>query len=184
MFCLITSNPVSKGGIMYKPDFTRGEVRLCVLRSLCVSIFLFVCFFIVHSFDNTIWITSLAATTFIAFAFPKAQSVLPRVIIGGYASASVWGVLASLLLSSLGDDYYILLTVSVATVFFTTLTMTLLDIEHPPSAALSIGLVLSDQPLKTALLSLLFVIILSIVKMPLARWVLREHHPNTKKSSK
>ncbi len=160
---------------MQKPNFAREEIKLCFFRSLCVAVFLLLTITLIHLVDNTIWISSLAATTFIAFAFPKAEAVKSRVILGGYISACVWGVVASLILQAMNHTYFLTVILCTLAVFLTTMCMTVFDFEHPPSAALAVGLVISNQPIQTALLSILCVILLCAIKMPLARLILREN---------
>ncbi len=154
---------------MWKPDFSGREIRNCILRSVCVSLFALFAFFMVHLMDNTVWITSIAASAFIAFAFPSAQSVRPRVLIGGYVCACVWGLIAYGVWHMFWGHYTALLWLCIAVIFFTTLSMTLFDFEHPPAAALSIGILLSVHPIYLASASLLFVVVLCIVKMPVIR---------------
>ncbi len=159
---------------MKKPNFSKAEIRLCFLRSLCVSAFVLFTIVLVHLVDNAIWITSLGATTFIAFAFPKAEAVKKRVILGGYISACLWGVIAALILQAVGYPHVLTIALCVVAVFLTTMCMTVFDFEHPPSAALALSLVLSNEPIQTALLSILCVVILCLIKMPLAKLILRE----------
>ncbi len=160
---------------MNKPNLSKEEVRLCFLRSICVAGFVLLALALAHIYDNTIWAISLGATAFIAFAFPNAQAVRVKVIIGGYVSACICGVLLSLLLSVFNYTYIATLLLSGIAVFFTTLLMTLLDNEHPPAAALAIGLIIADDPLSLAGISLVAVIILCLIKGPIARIILREH---------
>ncbi len=158
---------------MNKPDFSKAEIRLCILRSLCVSVFVMLSLFIVHIFDNNIWLTSLAASSFIAFAFPKADSVRTKVLIGGYLSACVFGALAGVILSTFSPNEVTVIIFAGAALFFATLCMTILDYEHPPAAALVLALVVTDKPILVAIFSLCFIILLSIVKMPLAKLILK-----------
>ncbi len=159
---------------MQKPDLSKTELKLCLLRSLCVTAFVALAFVGVHIFDNSVWVTPLAATAFIAFAFPGAKSAHPRVLIGGYATACLWGVLAAVFTNMLGGAYGLTLGLCVLSLFLTTFTMTALDIEHPPAAALSVGIALYEESARMALAALVFVVFLSAVKMPLARLLLGE----------
>ncbi len=159
---------------MYKPDLSRREVWICFLRSLCTCLFVVISLLLVHLFDDNIWMVSLAATSFIAFAFPKAQSVRTRVILGGYISACVAGVGCALLAGLFEDSHVAELALCGLAIFLTSFSMTVLDFEHPPAAALSIGIVIANEPIGLALASLGCVAVLCIIKMPLARYVLRE----------
>ncbi len=159
---------------MYKPDLSKAEIRLCFLRSLCVGVFVVLSLLLVHIFDNNVWMVSLAATGFIAFAFPKAESVRTRVILGGYLSACIAGMGCALLLMIWDDSYIAKLLMCGLAIFITTFAMTVLDFEHPPAAALSIGIVISIHPFSLAIASFGCVVVLCLIKMPLARLVLKE----------
>ncbi len=159
---------------MKKPDFSKEEIRLCFLRSLCVALFVVFSLCVAHYFNDNIWMVSLAASGFIAFAFPKADSVRTSVLFGGYLSACIWGVLFSLVLDWVGFSYATIMIACGVAIFLTAFCMTVLDLEHPPAAALAIGIVISEDPLELAAASMLCVIVLCVIKKPLARMVLRE----------
>ncbi len=159
---------------MKKPNFSREEIRLCFLRSLCVALYVLFCLLIAHQFEDSIWMVSLAASAFIAFAFPKADSVRTSVLVGGYLSSCIWGVLLSLVLFHIGLTYTNTIVCCGIAIFLTSFCMTVLDLEHPPAAALAIGIVISSKPLELAAASMLCVIVLCLIKKPLARIVLRE----------
>ncbi len=165
---------------MHKPDFSKPEVLLCIYRSLFITAFLFLAFFLSHLVDNRIWATSLAATSFIVFAFPKADSVRTRVVIGGYTSACIFGVLASFLVPLFSYEYWTTLILCSLAVFLTTLAMTLFDFEHPPAAALAISLVLSEHAFRLALVSMFSVILLCFLKKPVAILLLKNSHKKPK----
>ncbi len=158
---------------MNKPDFSKKEVLLCLLRSLCVSVFLLVTFSLISIVNNAIMLTSLAATTFIVFTFPKAHAVLPRFIIGGYFCAGVFGVLAALIYSSSQQKFANLLILCIASVFLTTFCMTLFNFEHPPAAAFAVSLVFDEHPVIAVLLALSVVAVLCVIKKPLADAMLK-----------
>ncbi len=158
---------------MHKPNFRKDEIRRCFLRSLCVALFLLIASLMVHLIDNTIWMTSIAASAFIAFTFPEAQSVRPIVIMGSYFSACLCGILTAMLTPLVTNIAHSTLVLSVTAVFFTTLLMTIFDFEHPPAVALSVAIVLTDTPVKLAFASFLCAIILCIIKVPLTHLILR-----------
>ncbi len=159
---------------MYKPNLSKEEVRLCFYRSLCVGIFVVLSLFLVHIFDDNLWMVSLAATGFIAFAFPTAQAVKTRVILGGYLIACVVGIGCAMLLLIWENAHTAKLLLCGLAIFITTFVMTLLDVEHPPAAALSIGVVAAVHPVSLALASFGCVVVLCVIKMPIARMVLKE----------
>ncbi len=158
---------------MHRPDFRKEEIILCILRSLSVGVFITITILAMHLVDNAIFITSLAATTFIVFTFPKAQSVKPRFVIGGYVSAALFGIPASLVCVAYEVSYPILILLCALVVFLTTLCMTIFDFEHPPAAAFAISLVLADNAITISVLALICVVVLCIIKKPLAIFMLK-----------
>ncbi len=159
---------------MHRLNLSKEEIRLCLLRSLCVSVFLLLCFSAMHLVDDTIWAVSLAATSFIAFAFPKADSVKTRVLIGSYLMSGVFGTIASLLLRLIGRSYMPSIVLCIVVIFIVSFGMTLFDLEHPPAAAFAVGLTLFEMPIVYALFAIASVAVLCLIKMPLARLVLGE----------
>ncbi len=159
---------------MKKPNLSKAEIRLCFLRSLCVAVFVLFSLFIAHQIHDRIWIVSIAASAFIAFAFPKADSVRTSVLVGGYISACIWGIVFSYVLAWIGHAYINTIILCGCAIFLTSFCMTVLDVEHPPAAALTISIVISDVPLELGGASMLCVVVLCVIKKPLARIILRE----------
>ncbi len=158
---------------MHKPDFRKEEIILSILRSISVSIFIILTILIMHLVDNAIFVTSIAATTFIVFTFPKAQSVKPRFVIGGYLSAIVFGVPASILHSNYEESYLLMIILCGLVIFLRTLCMTIFDLEHPPATAFAISLVIADNPVTMSILALICVLLLCLIKKPIAIFMLK-----------
>lgn len=118
---------------------------------------------------QTVLIAALGASSFIAFAVPRSLNSGPRNMVGGYLigmlSGSVMWYLNTLLNVSgeaLAHGVMILfgaLAISAA-MFLMVVTRT----EHPPAAALALGLVLNEWSGLTLLVVLAGVIGLGIVK--------------------
>ncbi len=159
---------------MQKPDFSKREILLCLFRSLFTTLFMVFAYLMVHLFDNKVWLVSVAATAFIVFAFPNAKSVKTRFLLGGYFCACFWGT-ALALISQLFDKTTVSTTIFCAiAVFLTTFSMTLFDFEHPPAAALATGIVLSSSPIIMSIASFVCVIILFLIKAPVANYILNK----------
>lgn len=140
-----------------------------LFKSLLIAVFVWVVFAFTSFWDDTLLITSIGASAFIAFTFPEAKSSAPRVLMGGYACACVWGLVFGYSRHWLGAQLGrgVLVPLCLLCVFLTALCMMLLSFEHPPSVALAIGILLSASPLQMA-----FIALLSISALCLARALL------------
>lgn len=147
------------------PKRARGaKIKLSLAQSIMAALFIMVSFLVVSLFQNDIWVASLGASAFIAFAFPAADSASPRCLVGGYVTGAVWGVLCSYgrqWAAGFMDGAAATIALCVLAVFLTALFMSLFDMQHPPSAALSIGITMADQPLGMAAAAIGCIIVLS-----------------------
>lgn len=146
---------------------------LVLLQSLFVGLFVLVGFLGVHTFLSTLAIASLAASAFIAFGFPVAESARPRYLVGGYACAVVFGVLCSYARMLLAPGFAAtregeLLFVAVA-VGLTALAMLALNLQHPPSCALAASLALDPDPLPIGLAMMACIALLCLVRWGLLK---------------
>ena len=118
---------------------------------------------------QTVLIASLGASAFIAFAVPLSLHSSPRHMIGGYIVGILAGGSMSYLYSSV--DVSNLFIENAAMIVFgalaTSLAMFVMVVtktEHPPAAALALGLVLNEWDMLTLGVVLAGIIGLSIVK--------------------
>jgi len=114
---------------------------------------------------------ALGATAFIVFAMPKHDTACPRNVIGGHALCIGIGLLASLLvgyasLPHLLQALFIALVASVA-IFVMVVTNT----EHPPAAGNALAFAISPTALWVGLIAVGVVVILSLVRLALRRWL-------------
>lgn len=146
------------------------KFRNALLQSVLVAVFILIAFLIIDFFDNTLFVTSLGASAFIAFAFPKAESVRIRYLIGGYTCGSAVGIIGSLLKGFMEDNsQYTIIFLCVLAVFLCSFCMMFFDLEHPPSAALAISITLSDKPFLLAFAAMISILALSVCKLTLLR---------------
>ena len=137
----------------------------CSLAAAVVLILLMV----LDAVTQTVLIAALGASVFIAFAVPRSLHSSPRCLIGGYLA----GILAGSLMATLNIafDFSDVVTAHASMVVFgalaTGLAMFLMVVtktEHPPAAALALGLVLNEWTLLTLVVVIVGVIALSICK--------------------
>lgn len=126
-----------------------------------------------------LWVTSLGASAFIAAVFPAANSAASKILIGGYAIGSLFGVLccqARLWLEarphSPTASALIFCTVAV---FLTVMAMSASGLGHPPSVALSIAITISDRPFVMALCAMGCICLLCLFKVKVILPAIRQH---------
>jgi len=136
----------------------------CGLAGLGVLLLLLV----LDAVTQTVLIASLGASAFIAFAVPRSLHSDPRHLVGGY----VVGILSGAAMASLyalftlqgSWDQAIMIVFGALAISVAMFTMVVTRTEHPPAAALALGLVLNEWDLLTLVVVLVGVIGLSIIK--------------------
>ncbi|MGB5719478.1 MAG: HPP family protein [Woeseiaceae bacterium] len=123
---------------------------------------------ILDAVTQTVLIASLGASAFIAFAVPRSLHSDPRHLVGGYVVGMVAGTLMaslnSLLASGAGWDQALMIVFGALSISLAMFGMVVTRCEHPPAAALALGLVLNEWSFVTLAVVLVGVIGLSIMK--------------------
>jgi CBS-domain-containing membrane protein len=124
---------------------------------------------LLDSVTQTVLIAALGASTFIAFAVPLSLQSSPRHMIGGYLVGIFAGCLMSLLhtvmaVSNPSIDHTAMIIFGAFATALAMFIMVATRTEHPPAAALALGLVLNEWNLLTLGVVLGGVIGLSICK--------------------
>ena len=119
---------------------------------------------------QTAIIATLGASTFIIFVRPHSYSARVRVMLGGYIIAIVVRI-AMGILANLSVMETVFFTHKVQFIFFSAAaigivlpTMALTNTEHPPAAAMALGLVLNDWNIVILLFIICCVLLLGVVK--------------------
>jgi CBS-domain-containing membrane protein len=125
---------------------------------------------------HTAIIATLGATAFIIFVMPKSYISMPRQVLGGYLIGIVIGCLCHLLahfsiiaLSFVSQNFFII-TFGALAVGASILLMTITDTEHPPAAAMALGLVLNQwnhQSIIFIAFAILFMVIVKSLLEPI-----------------
>ena len=136
----------------------------CVLAGLVVLVLLLV----LDAVTQTVLIAALGASAFIAFAVPRSLHSGPRHMIGGYLvgilAGSSMATLNTLIDVSANADHAVMVIFGAIAISLAMFTMVVTRTEHPPAAALALGLVLNEWSLLTLFVVLSGVIALSIIK--------------------
>lgn len=115
--------------------------------------------------SNNLIISSVASTTFVTFTCPHHKLTKARYVIGGYLVGIVVGLLCYYFmlgatnlfgeLSGLADELVGAISVG-ASIFF----MTVLNLEHPPAAAISLAMVVLPWSIASIVMTMAFIICL------------------------
>ena len=146
----------------------RSNIRRYALQCGLAGFVVLILLLVLDAVTQTVLIAALGASTFIAFAVPRSLHSGPRNLIGGYAVGILAGASMSLLDSAFnvgpGGEQAIMIAFGAIAISLAMFTMVVTRTEHPPAAALALGLVLNEWSLLTLFVVLVGVIGLSIIK--------------------
>ncbi len=147
----------------------RENFNRYLLQSAMASIVVLVLLLILDTVTQTVLIAALGASTFIAFAVPRSLQSDPRYMIGGYlvgilVGSSISTLNASLHFSDIVVTHTVMIIFGAIATGLAMFVMVVTKTEHPPAAALALGLVLNEWDLLTLVVVIVGVIALSIFK--------------------
>jgi CBS-domain-containing membrane protein len=147
-----------------RESFKRYALQ-CGLAGLVVLVLLL----ILDAVTQTVLIAALGASAFIAFAVPRSLHSGPRHMIGGYAIGIVVGCLMATLESAMniqgaGAAHAVMVIFGAMAISLAMFTMVVTRTEHPPAAALALGLVLNEWDLLTLAVVMAGIAALSLIK--------------------
>lgn len=152
----------------YERHFRLTNFKRYGLQCGAAGIVVLILLLVLDAVTQTVLIASLGASAFIAFAVPRSLHSGPRHLIGGYLVGIISGVIMSSLYSLAGVegawDHAIMIIFGALAISLAMFTMVVTRSEHPPAAALALGLVLNEWDLMTLAVVLVGVIGLSVIK--------------------
>lgn len=158
---------ITEGGFREKP-------RRCILQCTLATVTVLGIFFFLDVLLRSTLVSSLGASTFIAFAMPHSRPARSRALVGGYMVGTLWGTLCSL-----AADYSVVVSMGLTprtrlivfgalAIGLAILTMLATDTGHPPAAGLALGFVADPWNERTVLF-----VLGAISLLALARYLLR-----------
>lgn len=146
-------------------DSIHRSLLQCGMATLVVLVLLLV----LDSVTQTVLIAALGASTFIAFAVPRSLVSTPRHLIGGYCVGLVAGCSMSVLdsalpLASAGAAHAATIACGAIAIGIAMFLMVVTRTEHPPAAALALGLVLNEWDLLTLAVVIGGIVALNLLK--------------------
>ncbi len=153
---------------------TENLVRYLLQCGLATVVVLFI-LLILDTLTQTVLIAALGASTFIAFALPRSVHADPRHMIGGYLIGIVAGGLMGLAeqamhFGSAAATHQEMVVFGALATGLAMFLMVVTKTEHPPAAALALGLVLNawDWPTLAFIMGgIVFLTIIKQIVMPL-----------------
>lgn len=127
----------------------------CLLATFTVFIVL-----LFLSMRNAVIIASIGASAFIIFAMPKNITAKPRKVIGGHCVGLLAGSLCAMIPHPGAFFSALVYALAVGISFF---IMVVIDTEHPPAAATSLGFAITGFSMNAAVALLISILILSFV---------------------
>ena len=148
---------------------TATNVRRYAIQCALATFVVLILLVALDAVTQTVLIAAFGATTFIAFAVPRSMVSSPRCLIGGYLVGMFAGTLMSTLNTSLGiDDPFIaevgLVVLGALATGIAMFLMVVTKTEHPPAAALALGLVMNEWTALTLLVLIAGVSALCVFK--------------------
>lgn len=152
------------------PKFRRDRKKY-IVQSLLASFVIFVMTIFIDIFINSVIIASLGATVFILFTMPHKKGSRGRYLFGGYSIGILAGLLSTLMIVSDSSIVFESLRLAVAVglaIFFMVVT----DTEHPPAAAMAMGIALDGADIETVIAIYVCLTIVFISKKLMSRWLI------------
>lgn len=146
----------------------RENFRRAVLQCGLAGVVVLILLLVLDAVTQTVLIAALGSSAFIAFAVPRSLHSGPRHLIGGY----VVGILAGSLMAWLNGlvnlpgiaEHAVMVLFGALAISAAMLAMVVTRTEHPPAAALALGIVLNEWNLLTLGVVLSGIVALSLVK--------------------
>ncbi|MFQ5549182.1 MAG: HPP family protein [Woeseia sp.] len=147
----------------------KGNVSRYILQCGLAGMVVLLLLLILDALTQTVLIAALGASAFIAFAVPRSLHSGPRSMIGGY----LVGIVAGALMETLSASFQLadpIIAHAVMVLFGALATgsamfvMVITKTEHPPAAALALGLVLNEWDLLTLAVVITGIVALSMIK--------------------
>ncbi|MFW5781930.1 MAG: HPP family protein [Candidatus Muiribacteriaceae bacterium] len=141
-----------------------------IFQCFLAMVFIFIMLYNLDFLEHTAIISSFGATSFIVFTMPRRYHSDARRLIGGYITGIVTGVIfhqfayCTPVMNYIQQPHMCHAIFGSIAVFFAILIMVVFDMEHPPAAGISLGLVMNPFDLKTILFVLASIIFVTIFK--------------------
>ena len=146
----------------------RDNLKRAALQCSLAGAVVLVLLLVLDAVTQTVLIAALGASAFIAFAVPRSLHSGPRHLVGGYVVGILTGSLMNWLNSMIAlsgpAEHAVMVIFGALAISAAMLAMVITRTEHPPAAALALGIVLNEWNLLTLGVVLTGIVVLSIIK--------------------
>ena len=168
---VLTYKKIKEGSYMRWIDPKFKAHRLNYLaQSLMAILVVFVMSLFMDMFAHTTVIASLGATVFIVFTMPHKEVSRSRYLYGGYTIGLIAGECSTLLMVS--DVVYMRSLVMALAVGLAIFLMVVTNTEHPPAAALALGVTVDGANLTSVIVIYSCLTIVLLGKWLMRRWLI------------
>lgn len=142
-----------------------------ILQCLLAATIVVIIAILLDIFLQTAILASVGATVFIVFTMPHTKRSRPRYILGGYTIGVVVGTLCYII-STMSTTYIqsVLVGVTVGLCIFFIMVVT--NTEHPPAAAVAMGIVVEGIDIYTVFIIYICIVIVLVGKQLLSKWLI------------
>ncbi len=157
------------GSMQKKPEGAIERMKSSLAKAAIMTVVVAACFLLMLFTLNGFLVTCIAASAFIAFAFPHAESARIKYLLGGYVIGLAMGLLGhivyfNLLLPTAADEVVLLIACCMFSVFMSAFLMLFLEMQHPPAAALAASVVVDESPYMAAVIALACILFISLIR--------------------
>lgn len=148
----------------------KGHIKFYIIQCLIATASITFALYYMDAILKTTIVSSIGATSFIIFTMPHSKISFPKYILGGYIIGVIIGVISNnLLLLQLGIPVFVVGACAVGlTMFFLVIT----DTEHPPAAAIALGIAIDGYNLNMIIFIFGFALLLLSIKYLLRHWLI------------
>jgi CBS-domain-containing membrane protein len=153
----------------FQRHLRRENLKRAVVQCALAGAVVLLLLLVLDAVTQTVLIAALAASAFTAFAVPRSLHADTRHLVGGYVVGMTAGCLmssiyAALPIANITVDHAVMIVFGALAISLAMIVMIFTRTEHPPAAALALGLVLNEWNGTTLLVILAGIVGLSLIK--------------------
>lgn len=122
-------------------------------------------------FDTAI-VAALGATSFIVFTIPFKEVSRAKYVIGGYTVGNIVGFVAAFLFQTVGIGHGLFGVLAALAVGMSMFLMVVFDVEHPPAAGVSLGLMINGGDLYSVMVAYIGILFILLMRKLLSKFLI------------
>lgn len=143
-----------------------------ILQCALATAILMVLFSLLSLVFDTAIVAALGATSFIVFTIPFKEVSKARYVIGGYTVGNIVGFISAFLFQTIGIAHGLFGILAALSVGVSMFLMVIFDVEHPPAAGVSLGLMINNGDVRSVLVAYIGIIFILLMRKLLAKYLI------------